>query len=159
MDTQVKVGVVVVNADGKVLLIKEKLAKKPVALWNIIKGSYETGETIGGAAVRECLEETGLNVELEVSLGVYISEENEKVRVQCNFLAYADQTLAVLAGANEQAMRGEAIEEVRWFTRDEIQDISPEEFVSPRAYEVLRDWMSGQTFSLAACRQVQLTKL
>jgi len=38
MDTKAKIGVVVVGKDGRVLLIKEKLEKKPVALWNIIKG-------------------------------------------------------------------------------------------------------------------------
>ncbi|MBP7811821.1 MAG: NUDIX hydrolase, partial [Candidatus Moranbacteria bacterium] len=64
MDTKAKIGVIVADKEGRVLLVKEKLEKKPVALWNIIKGSYDGGETIFEAAKRECWEEVSLNVEL-----------------------------------------------------------------------------------------------
>ena len=89
MDTKLKVGVIVVGNDGRALLIKEKLSKKPVPLWNTIKGSHDSGETIFEAAIRECKEEVSLDVELTRSLGVYVSEKEGKIRAQFKFLAYA----------------------------------------------------------------------
>lgn len=154
MDTKAKVGVVVTDKDGRVLLIKEKLEKKPVALWNIIKGSYDGGETIFDAAKRECLEEVVLDVELKRSLGVYISEESGKMRIQFNFLAEASDIDASVASREEQASRDEAIEEVRWFTKDEVGKMNQKEFVSTRSFELLQDWISGKSFPLDTCKQV-----
>jgi NAD+ diphosphatase len=156
MDIQVKVGVVVTDKDGRVLLIKEKLETKPCALWNIIKGSHESGEAMEEAALRECQEEAGIQVEMKAFLGVYVSEEGEKMRIQFNFLAYVTETSTRLADKSEQELRDEAIEEARWFTREEIQKMSPEEFVSPRSYEVLQDWMSGQSFPPSVCKKVRM---
>jgi 8-oxo-dGTP pyrophosphatase MutT (NUDIX family) len=108
------------------------------------------------AALRECQEEAGIRVEMKAFLGVYVSEESEKMRIQFNFLTYAPETFVILADKLEQESRDEAIEEVRWFTRGEIQKMSPEEFVSFRSYEVLQDWMSGQAFLLSACKRVRM---
>ncbi len=154
MDTKVKVGVIVTSRDGRVLLIKEKLEKKPVALWNIIKGSYDGNETIFEAAKRECKEEASLDVKLIQSLGVYVSEEQGKIRIQFNFRAEADEGVAGVAPQKEQESRDEAIEEVRWFTKEEIEKMRPEEFVSARALELLRDWIAGKSFPLDTCKQV-----
>jgi len=156
MDTQVKVGVVVTDADGRALLIKEKLEKKPRALWNIIKGSHESGEAMEETALRECLEETGTKATIKAFIGAYVSEEGEKMRIQFNFLAYTEEASTILANKLEQEARDEAIEEARWFTREEIQNMSSEEFVSPRSYEVLQDWMAGQAFPLSVCKQVRM---
>lgn len=156
MDIRVKVGVVIINQEGSALLIRERLEKKPVALWNIIKGSYDGNETIFEAAKRECKEEASLEIELIRSLGVYVSEEPGKVRVQFNFLAEAHNKTANVASQKEQESRGESIEEVRWFTRDEIMNMSAEDFVSLRTYELLRDWVSGRSFPLESYKQVEM---
>jgi ADP-ribose pyrophosphatase YjhB (NUDIX family) len=156
MNTQVKVAVVVVNKEGKALLIKEKLQKKPVALWNIIKGSYDGGETILEAAKRECREEASIDVTLTHSLGVYISEEPGKIRVQFNFLAQADNEDIALASREEQESRDEAIEEVQWTTKEEIQSMKEDSFVSQRAQELLKDWMTDKKFPLEAYKQVNM---
>lgn len=156
MDTKAKIGVVIVGENEKVLLIKEKLEKKPVALWNIIKGSYDGGETVFEAAKRECKEEASLDVNLTHSLGTYISEEFGKIRIQFNFLARAKNMSAAAASAEEQASRDEAIEEVRWFTKEEIVQMNPEDFVSARAFELLQDWMAGRSFPLEAYKQVDM---
>ena len=155
MDIQVKIGVVILGENGKVLLIKEKLQKKPVALWNIIKGSYNGGETIFEAAARECQEEASLEVDLINSLSAYVSEDGEKMRVQFNFLAQAKEiNAAKVAVVEDQVARDEAIEEVRWFTKEEIIKMDQSEFVSSRAYEVLLDWMDGKIFPLESFKQV-----
>lgn len=157
MNTKVKIAVVVTNKDEKVLLIKEKVEEKPKPLWNIIKGSYDGGETIFDAAMRECREEASIDVELTHSLGVYASEESEKIRVQFNFLAHAkDGASAQVADAKDQALLNETIEEVRWFTKEEIQAMHPDEFVSSRSYELLMDWVRGESFPLNACKQVKM---
>jgi len=154
MDTKLKVGVVVVGDDNRVLLIKEKLPKKPSALWNTIKGSHDSGETIFDAAIRECKEEAGIDVELVHSLGVYVSEREEKIRVQFNFLAHAKDMSAKLASREEQKSRDEDIQELRWFTKDEISNMNPEEFISERTFELLHDWIAGKQFPLEVCKQV-----
>lgn len=151
-----KIGVVVVGDNETVLLIREKLEKNPIALWNIIKGSYDGGETIFDAAKRECKEEASLDVELTHSLGAYISEESEKIRIQFNFLAEVNDMNVGVASREEQKLKNEAIEEVRWFTKAEIAQMHPEDFVSARALELLRDWMSGKTFPLEAYKQVDM---
>lgn len=154
MDTKIKVGVVVVVDDGRVLLIKEKLSKNDPPLWNIIKGSHEAGETVHEAALRECREEAGLDVELTSSLGVYISQVLGKIRVQFNFLAHAKSTETTLAVNAEQESRGEAILEARWFTKEEISNMNPDEFMSERTRELIKDWMAGKTFPLEVCKKV-----
>lgn len=157
MNIKTKVGVIVEAEDGRVLLIKEKLDKKPVPLWNIIKGSYEGGETIFEAACRECHEESQLNVKLINSLGVYMSEEKEKIRMQFNFLARASNPSdANVVSREEQALRNEAIEEVRWFTREEIMSMDENEFVSTRSYSLIQDWLSDKKYPLEIYRQVKM---
>lgn len=156
MDIKIKIGVVVCGENGKALLIKEKLGKKPVPLWNIIKGSYDGGETIFEAAKRECLEEACLDVDLVGSLGAYISEESEKIRIQFNFLARAKNMSAKLANSEEQTSRNEAIEEVCWFTKEEISKMNPNDFVSSRAYELIRDWMVKKEFPIESYKQVRM---
>ena len=154
MDTKIKVGVIVEGDNNRVLLIKEKLAKKPVPLWNIIKGSYDGGETIFEAAIRECREEASIEISLVRSLGVYVSEEAEKIRAQFNFLARTEDTSAELASVEEQESRDENIEELRWFTKEEILKMKAEDFVSLRTYELLHDWISGKEFPLEVYKQV-----
>ena len=156
MDISVKVGVVVEGDDGKVLLIKEKLQKKPVALWNIIKGTYEQGESIFDAARRECREEASVEVDLTHSLGAYVSEGPGKMRIQFNFLARASGMNAKVASSSEQVLRDESIEEVRWFAKEEITSMHPSEFVSARAHELLMDWVEGKKFPIEAFKQVEI---
>lgn len=156
MDISIKVGVVVMGKDGRVLLIKEKLQKKPVALWNIIKGTYDGSETIFDAAKRECREEASIDVDLVSTLGAYVSEESGRMRVQFNFLGLIHDSNAAVADQQDQISRGEAIEEVRWFTKEEIAKMHPDEFVSARACELLADWAAGKAFPLESYKQVEM---
>ena len=155
MDTKVKVAVVVTNSEGKVLLIKERLRSKPHAFWNVMKGTYDGGETIFECAIRECNEEASVAVTLVSLLGVYISEQEDKMRVQFNFLASTNDAAQVAAEESQQ-MFDECIEEVRWFAKDEITLLVPEDFVSYRAYQLLQDWMSGQSFPLESVKRVSM---
>ncbi|EKN42356.1 MutT/nudix family protein, partial [Clostridium botulinum CFSAN001627] len=61
------VAIVIFNDKKQVLLQK----RSDVCLWGIPSGHVEPGETVTNAAIREVLEETGLDVEVVRFIGVY----------------------------------------------------------------------------------------
>jgi 8-oxo-dGTP pyrophosphatase MutT (NUDIX family) len=66
--------------EGKVLMVKENKASVKNK-WNFPSGRIEHGEDILGAALRETKEETGYEVNLTASTGIYnfISSSNHQV--------------------------------------------------------------------------------
>ena len=68
-DPKVGVGVLVVE-DGKLLLIRRTMAPE-IGKWSIPAGFLDSGEDPEETAVREALEETNLNVQIEKLLHVY----------------------------------------------------------------------------------------
>lgn len=68
------VAIVIFNKEGQVLLQK----RADVKLWGIPSGHVEPGETVRDAAIREVLEETGLQVEITRLIGVY-SEPSSQI--------------------------------------------------------------------------------
>ena len=66
----VAVASVAIVQDGRILMVQE--GQWPArGLWNLPSGHVEEGEGILAAARRECREETGLDVHLETTTGVY----------------------------------------------------------------------------------------
>lgn len=61
---------VVVALDGRVVLVQRRYEPR-AGCWGLPAGYMELGETAEAAAARECLEETGLQVQIETLLGVY----------------------------------------------------------------------------------------
>lgn len=155
MEIKLKVGIVIVNKNNQVLLIKEKIKKKPIALWNIIKGTCDYEETIFETAKRECKEEASLDVNLTNSLGVNISKEASGIRVQFNFLAQSENMIAKIAPKEEQIARDEIIEEIKWFSKEEISKMKHGEFISKRAFNLLQNYMAGKIFPLEVYSQVE----
>lgn len=159
METKAKIAVVVENnASDKILLIKEKIKKKDRPLWNVVKGSYgdKGDENIFEAARRECLEEASVKVELTNALGVYISKEGDQTRIQFNFIAKIIEGEPNVAPSSEQESRDEYIQEVKWFSREELSKMSPEEFISNRIYQIIQDWLSGQKYPLDIYKHVRI---
>lgn len=64
-------GVVILDAELRILLVQEKYANA-AGLWHIPAGAVEQGEAIEQAAIRECKEETGLDVTLISYLDTYV---------------------------------------------------------------------------------------
>ncbi|RXJ71725.1 DNA mismatch repair protein MutT [Veronia nyctiphanis] len=66
-------GTVVFDAEGRILLVRERLSEK-AGYWHIPSGSVENGESLENAALRECKEETGLDVTLAHYLDTYVGK-------------------------------------------------------------------------------------
>lgn len=157
-NTKIKIGVIIVNNKDQILLIKEKLEDKPIPLWNIIKGTYgDNGEeTVFEAAVRECQEEAGVKVNLTNLLGCYIAQRPGKTRIQFNFLAEIIEGEPNSADKKEQKSRDEDISELKWFSKEELTEMNPDEFISKRAYAAIRDWVEGKSYSLDTIKHTEL---
>ncbi len=159
MNVSLKVGVIITNeTNDQVLLIKEKYKKKDGPLWNVVKGSYgDNGdESIFDAAIRESQEEVSVKVKLTHALGVYVSKESDRAKIQFNFLAKIVEGEPKVAPMDEQESRDEYIQEVKWFTKEEISNLSQEEFISDRIYELIQEWIAGKKFPLEVYAQVAL---
>ena len=158
MPAKAKIGVIITNNQNQALLIKEKLEDKPVPMWNIIKGTYgdHDGETIFEAAVRECQEEAGVKAKLTHLLGCYVSQKPDKIRIQFNFLAEIIDGDLALADKSEQKSRDEDISELKWFSKDELEKMTPDDFISKRAYTAIRDWLAGKSYPLETVKHTEL---
>ena len=80
------IAIAVVEHDGRFLVGQRPDGVPLAGLWEFPGGKIEPGETPAQAAVRECLEETGLVVE---AIGEYPASEHHYAhgRVQLHFIA------------------------------------------------------------------------
>lgn len=69
----IKGGAIIMDKDENVLLIQQAKNRS----WSLPKGSLKEGETKYEAAIRETLEETGLDLSHEKPIGVYETKEYE----------------------------------------------------------------------------------
>jgi 8-oxo-dGTP pyrophosphatase MutT (NUDIX family) len=79
--------------------------------WGLAKGAIEPGETDEQAAVREVLEETGLEAEIEADLGeirYFYVWEGVRVRKRVRFFL-------MLATGGDVSRHDAEMEDVRWF--------------------------------------------
>ena len=158
MLSKIKVGVIIIDSGGRVLMIKEKNRKSPILLWNIIKGSYgDSGpETIFEAAMREAREEAGVEVKITNLLGCYVAQKENELRAQFTFIAEIVSGAPSLAEEADQLLRSEHITELRWFTKTELRNMKATEFLSNRTYWIIQDWLNGDKYPLEAVKQVEM---
>jgi mutator protein MutT len=81
-----EIAVAVVERDGKFLIGQRAEGSALAGYWEFPGGKLESGETPEGAAVRECLEETGVEVRVT---GAYptTSHDYDHAAVRLHFLA------------------------------------------------------------------------
>ncbi len=110
------VNVVVVNAAGEVLLIRRADNDN----WAVPGGAVDLGESLVQAAVRETLEETGIECEVTGLVGIYtdprhviVYTSNGEVRQEFSIV------LTAQAMGGDPAVSEES-REVRWVPRDEL---------------------------------------
>ncbi len=115
----VGVGAIIIDND-RVVLIRRGHAPA-LGEWSIPGGLLEIGETLREAAVREALEETGLQVNPADLLGVYdrvLRDADERTIYHYVLIDFFCHRLA-----GEPLAAGDAAE-ARWFRRDELPALS-----------------------------------
>ena len=116
--------VFVQDEQGRILMLK----RVDNGLWTIPTGGVKKGETVGQAGVRECREETGLEVEVTGLVGIFSTPDHviaywhggklDEVRQPINICLRAQ-----VVGGSVRPEPSEAAE-VRWVAPDEIADLS-----------------------------------
>jgi ADP-ribose pyrophosphatase YjhB (NUDIX family) len=112
--------VVVVNDEGKVLLIRRSDNDN----WALPGGAMDLGESLPDAAVRETAEETGVDVEITGLVGIYtdprhviLYTSNNEVRQEFSVVFTARPVGGSLATSAEST-------EVRWVPPDDIGSLT-----------------------------------
>lgn len=117
--------------DGKVLIAKRL---KP-SLWSLPGGRIEPGETPEAAAMRELLEETGVEAEIVALAGereVVLKDEGGGVAARFKIFAYAARWRAGEAKPGPEAC------EVAWVAPEEIAAYNATEGLLPIVMEAKR---------------------
>jgi len=144
---RIKVAVVVENSAKKVLLIHEKTARDSEGGWNTIKGSVDEGEVLSKAALRECMEEAIVDVQIVGFLGIFIRHVDGSLVVQFNYLATTKDSGKV-PDREEQVIRDEMIDEVRWFSRKQLEILEEEDMLNEGAYKLIQIYLKNRPYSL-----------
>ena len=112
LNPPIAVGVIAARADGKIVLVLR--GENPGrGLWGLPAGFMEIDETVEQTALRECLEETGLTVELDNLWGVW-SYYHEPKRTFGVLVLYAARVIAGEPRAGSDSL------EAKFFAPDEI---------------------------------------
>ncbi|WP_414838044.1 NUDIX hydrolase [Candidatus Nanosalina sp. VS9-1] len=106
-----------IEKNGEYLLVQE--GKEAVrGEWNLPAGGVDKDESIQDAAVREAREETGLEVELENFMGVFVDDSDRSDSTVLVFVFHSrPQDFSV------ERPKGEEILDVKFFTPEEFSDI------------------------------------
>lgn len=106
---------IIENLNGEILLVKEG---KQVAenLYNLPAGSMETGESPEETAVREALEEAGLEIEPDRFQGVY-TDTTETGKEQVLNFVFASQT-----SEKPEIQQDDTVKDYSWFKPAEIPE-------------------------------------
>lgn len=153
MEIQIKIGVLI-QKNGRLLLIKERHEQEGKYRWNIIKGTFEPekDKDVIKAAQRESEEEAGACVKITHLLNIFFLKRKNKLTVQLNFIASLAKETLTIAEAEEQKQRDEDISEMRFFSKEELRRFKKEKLINTRAYFAVQDWMRGKKCSLGVLR-------
>lgn len=131
----VGVGVITVNEEKKVLLVKR--GNEPSkGLWSVPGGMVELGERVREAGIREVKEECNIDVEPEEVISVVdiiLKDQNNGVKYHYVLIEY----LAKYLGGEVQAQSD--VLEAGWFARAELDDLDLPEVtrkVIEKAYDL-----------------------
>jgi 8-oxo-dGTP diphosphatase len=115
----VGVGAVVLNDDGRILLVRHVPRKGDFwgGQWMVSGGGLELGETLEEGVIREVEEETNLKVEVvrHVSTLDRIVREGDEVKIH---VVYVDFLVRPVGG---ELRPSSDVGAARWFSRDEIE--------------------------------------
>lgn len=112
----------IVEKEDKILLIYR------LGVWDLPKGKLEKGETVPKCAVREVEEETGVKVKLlyQICTSYHTYIRNKKRNLKKTYW----YTMKCLDDKNMQAQAEENIDEVRWCSREEVEELMKDSYES-----------------------------
>ncbi|WP_170026645.1 NUDIX hydrolase [Actinomadura oligospora] len=109
------------DPDGRILLLR----RPDNGLWTIPTGGLKKGETITECGVRECREETGLDIEITGLVGVFTTPDHvieyvrdgrvDEVRQPVNVCLHARPVGGALTTTDEAS-------EVKWVSPDDLDE-------------------------------------
>lgn len=109
------VGVLIKNGD-KYLLVK-RAAEPDANLWTIPGGLVELGEKVADAAIREALEETGLEIEIIKMLDILnkiVRDETSRIKFHFIIIVYLAKVKSGVLAPSSDAM------DTRWVKVNEL---------------------------------------
>lgn len=131
----------IVPRDERYLMVEEPINGR--AMFNQPAGHLEDGESVFAAAVRETLEETGWNVELQHLVGIqqWRSTEHGDMVLRFSFAARA-------LGREAEYKLDPDITRALWLTRGEIAALG-DRLRSPLILRSIDAWLAGQRLPLS----------
>lgn len=144
--------VVVFDQNQRVLMIKGHDAHDPsAAWWFTVGGGLERDEDARVGAARELVEETGIAVNPRDLVGPVLFRQADfrfmSVRARQDELFYlahyeGDPDAVTTEGFTE--IERQTLEELRWFTVEELQELSKHERIYPRVLpDLIEKWLGG----------------
>lgn len=143
----------VIEKNGKFLFVEEHTEGVTHTVFNQPAGHVEAGETIIEAAIRETMEETGYEVEIQSLLGIYSYTPPmfpDRTYYRFCFLA---QDIKY----HEDAVLDTDIIAAVWMTLDELEISARAR--SPLVTKAVKDALSGQKFPLSLVYEHQNSPL
>ena len=125
------------GGDGIEIVLAARRTRRGDLAWGLAKGGIEADESVEQAAVREVREETGIDAEIEASLGetrYFYVWEDVRIRKTVHFFL-------MRATSGDPADRDDEMEDVQWFALDRALKRAAyrgEREVLGRAAELLR---------------------
>lgn len=117
----------VIKRDGSYLLVQQSQSGIE-GLWNIPAGYVDKGESLQQAAIRETKEESGYDIEVGESLGVWHTTSSESVK---------HAFVGMVTGGEPAPQEGE-IQKVSWVTYQDIVKLNGEnKFRAPWIFEAI----------------------
>ena len=121
------VRVIVLDDDNRILMVRQDHPERTV--WMVPGGSIEEGESSAQAAVREVLEETGLEIET-CGLIWHVEEVSERGQRFVNFFRAKVTGGELKLGTDpEFSEENQVLAEIRFMTREEVaglENVYPE---------------------------------
>lgn len=129
---------VIIEKDGKVLLVKRKFAPFK-GDWSLPAGFMEYGESPEACAIREIYEETNLKIKLPALFGVYAGHDDPRT--------YAILVVYLADIIEGQPEPGDDAQEISFFSRDEI----PSNIAFAAHRQVLKDYFKSRAEVVRDC--------
>ena len=130
----------IIERDGRFLIVEE-YADGEELVYNQPAGHLDEAETLAAAAIRETLEETAWEVQVDAIVGLYYwTHPQGHTFIRTCFAGQA------LQHHPDQPL-DHGIERALWLTRDEIAALGPK-LRSPMVLRCVDDYLAGQRYPL-----------